>query len=54
MACYACRLGNCEEAWERLEIAFDLGNAKQEKLMAPDDLDFEPFGPRSGRFEAKA
>ena len=41
LACYACRLGNKKEAWNWLEIAFDLCAAKECKLMALDDPDLE-------------
>jgi tetratricopeptide (TPR) repeat protein len=41
LACYACQLGNLKEAWEWLEKAFDIGDAKKIKLMALDDPDLE-------------
>jgi hypothetical protein len=37
LACYECQLGNLKAAWKWLVIAFDLGDAKQVKLMALDD-----------------
>ncbi|MDB6027676.1 MAG: hypothetical protein JWM68_3899 [Verrucomicrobiales bacterium] len=43
LACYACLLGNNEEAWNWLEQAFDLGGAKQVKLIALEDPDLEKF-----------
>jgi hypothetical protein len=43
LACYACQLGNHQEAWKWLEIAFNLGDANQVKLMALDDPDLEPI-----------
>lgn len=41
LACYACCLGNQEEAWDWLEDAFELGNAKKVKMMALEDRDLE-------------
>ena len=41
LACYACVLGNMEEAWDWLEDAFELGDAKQMKLRALEDPDLE-------------
>jgi tetratricopeptide (TPR) repeat protein len=43
LACYACQLGNNEEAWDWLEEAFDLGECNQVKIMALDDPDLEQF-----------
>jgi tetratricopeptide (TPR) repeat protein len=43
LACYACQLGNQDEAWEWLTDAFDLGDPKDVKLMASNDADLEPF-----------
>lgn len=43
LACYDCQLGDREEAWRCLKIAFELGNAKQVKLMALQDPDLEPL-----------
>jgi hypothetical protein len=43
LGCYACQLGNHEEAWDWLEDAFDLGDPKQVKLLALYDPDLEPF-----------
>jgi hypothetical protein len=48
LACYACQLGNQEEAWDWLEDAFELGDSKRVKLMALDDLDLEPFWAEIG------
>jgi tetratricopeptide (TPR) repeat protein len=48
LGCYACQLGNHEEAWDLLEDAFDLGDPKQVKLMALDDPDLEPFWAEIG------
>ncbi len=43
LACYECQLGNKKKAWAWLKKAFDLGDAKQLKLMALKDPDLEPF-----------
>ncbi|HUD47575.1 MAG TPA: hypothetical protein VMR33_12140 [Candidatus Baltobacteraceae bacterium] len=43
LACYECQLGNLMPAREWLETAFDLGNAKQVKVMALNDRDLEPL-----------
>jgi predicted Zn-dependent protease len=48
LARYACRLGNKKEAWEWLEIAFDLCGAKEVKLLALDDSDLEPLWTEIG------
>jgi tetratricopeptide (TPR) repeat protein len=48
LACYACQLGNHEEAWDWLESAFELGDANQIKLMALEDADLEPFWAEIG------
>jgi tetratricopeptide (TPR) repeat protein len=41
LACYASCLGNLEEAWDWLQDAFDLGDAKKVKSMALEDKDLE-------------
>ena len=41
LACYACCLDNQEEAWDWLEDAFELGDAKQVKLMALEDPELD-------------
>jgi len=43
LACYACQLGEMDEARALLERAFTLGDAKQVKLMALDDPDLSPL-----------
>lgn len=49
MACYACQLGNQDEAWEWLKDAVDLaGGAKTVRLMALEDPDLEPLWPEIG------
>jgi predicted Zn-dependent protease len=48
LACYACQLGNREEAWQWLEAAFDLGDPKEVKLMALEDPDLEKFWAEIG------
>ncbi len=39
LACYACQLGQLDDARHLLQRAFSLGDAKQLKLMALDDED---------------
>jgi tetratricopeptide (TPR) repeat protein len=41
MACYACKLGNLNDARTWLEKAFSLGDPKEVKLIALDDPDLE-------------
>jgi len=48
MACYSCQLGKQVEAWQWLEDAIELGDAKHVKLMALDDPDLEPFWAEIG------
>ncbi len=48
LGCYACQLGNHDEAWDWLEDAFGLGDPKKVKLMALDDPDLEPFWAEIG------
>jgi len=48
LACYACQLGNRKEARTWLELAFELGDPKQVKLMALDDPDLEPIWTEIG------
>lgn len=43
LACYACQLGNLEEATTWLEKAFELDPHKKLKLMAQEDQDLEPL-----------
>jgi tetratricopeptide (TPR) repeat protein len=45
LACYECQLGNSKGALKWLKTAFDLGDAKQIKLMALTDLDLKPIWP---------
>lgn len=42
LACYACQLGEMDEARALLERAFTLGDEKEVKLMALDDPDLSP------------
>lgn len=46
LACYACQLGNRDEAWVWLERAMDVGKANAVKLMALEDKDLEPLWAR--------
>jgi hypothetical protein len=41
LACYACQIGEKEEARKWLRSAFDLGGAKQVKPMALKDPDLQ-------------
>ena len=43
LACYACQLGELDEARALLERAFTPGDAKQVKMMALDDADLSPL-----------
>ena len=43
LAVYDCRLHKVREAWTWLEHAFEIGDAVQIKLKAPDDPDLEPL-----------
>jgi hypothetical protein len=43
MACYACQLGEIEEARALLARAVELGDADKMKLMALDDPDLAPM-----------
>jgi tetratricopeptide (TPR) repeat protein len=41
LACYSCQMGRIADAWAWLEMAFKVGDHKQLKLKALDDLDLE-------------
>jgi tetratricopeptide (TPR) repeat protein len=43
LACYACQLGDHDEARKWLKLALDLGDARQIKLLALNDPDLEPL-----------
>ena len=43
LAVYDCRLHKVREAWTWLEHAFEIGDAVQIKLKAPDYPDLEPL-----------
>ena len=43
LACYSAQLGQLDAAQEHLDKAYELGNAKQIKLMALDDDDLKPL-----------
>ena len=43
LACYACQLGDLQEAKSWLEMAFELNNSKKLKLAALNDPDLEPL-----------
>ena len=48
LACYACQLGQLDEARVLLDRAFTLGDAKQVKLMSLDDPDLSPLFTSAG------
>ena len=43
LACYCAQLGQLDAAQEYLGKSYDLGDAKQIKLMALDDEDLKPL-----------
>ena len=43
LACYCCQLGRLEAAKDWLHKAYEVGNARQIKLMALDDPDLQPL-----------
>ena len=43
LACYACQLGNLEEAKQWLDKAFDIADKESVKLMVLKDPDLEPL-----------
>jgi len=43
LACYACQLGNGEDAQQWLKKAFALAGAREVKRMALEDPDLEPL-----------
>jgi tetratricopeptide (TPR) repeat protein len=43
LGCYECQLGNLPAAWQWLEKAFDIGDAKIFKALAIEDRDLEPL-----------
>jgi predicted Zn-dependent protease len=48
LACYACQLGNLNEARNWLKKANDLADTKEVKLMALNDPDLEPLWKEIG------
>jgi hypothetical protein len=46
--CYACQLGNQDEAWEWLTDAIDLSDTKEVKTLALNDPDLEPLWAEIG------
>ena len=46
LACYACQLGDLEQAWKWLGRALAIGDAPQLKAMAAQDEDLKPLWPR--------
>lgn len=43
LACYACQLGNLEEAWDWLEVAIEISDPEEVKKIALSDPDLEPL-----------
>jgi len=43
LACYSAQLGQLDAAQEYLDKSYELGDAKQLKLMALDDDDLKPL-----------
>ena len=43
LACYCAQLGQLDAAKEYLDKSYELGDAKQIKLMALDDEDLKPL-----------
>ena len=43
LACYCAQLGQLDAAQEHLDKSYELGDAKQIKLMALDDDDLKPL-----------
>jgi len=48
MACYACQLGNQDEARQWLELAYKRGDKSEIRQMARLDPDLEPLRARFG------
>ncbi len=48
LACYACQLGNLEDARQWLVKAFEIGGTSKIKLQALDDPDLEPLWQEIG------
>lgn len=48
LACYAATLGDLKSAWNRLERAFEIGDADKIKLKALGDPDLEPLWAQIG------
>ena len=51
LSCYACKLGNLQDALNWLQKAFAVGDATQVKLMALVDPDLEPLWDRIAQIE---
>jgi hypothetical protein len=48
LACYACQLGNLEEARHWLKKAIEMADPKEVKLMALNDPDLKPLWKELG------
>jgi len=53
LACYACQMGNHAEAWDWLQNAFELGDERQIRLMALDDVDLKDLRSRIKPIDGK-
>ena len=49
LACYCAQLGQLDAAQEHLDKSYELGDAKQIKLMALDDEDLKPLWEGSAK-----
>ncbi len=52
LACYTAQLDDLKAAWQWLEKAFELGDAKKLKLMALEDPDLQPLWDALQRMKA--
>jgi tetratricopeptide (TPR) repeat protein len=43
LACYACQLGDLEEAWEWFKMALEMSNEEEIRKLALNDPDLEPL-----------
>jgi tetratricopeptide (TPR) repeat protein len=49
LACYACQLGNLEEAWEWFQMALEMSDAHEIRKLALKDPDLEPLWQKIGQ-----
>lgn len=50
LACYACQLGNVNEAWEWFKMAAGMSDRDELRRIALNDPDLEPLWARISRF----